>query len=136
MLKRRIFVPIFAALAINLALTGFLFTQAKVTFAQLATLTPPEEPAQAATPAPAEEAPPAEPTPTAAPVQEAAPAVEATPTEAAAPAEEATPAESTPSTMPVTGLARNPLTIMLVVAGAVVVLGGLSAFSNRRKRME
>jgi hypothetical protein len=135
MLKRRIFVPLFAAIAINLALTGYLLTQANIAFAQLATLTPPEEePAEAApTPAPAEEAPPAEPTPTAAPVQEAAPA-EAAPT--VAPAEEAAPAESTPSTMPVTGVAADPLTIMLIVSGTVVALGGLSAYSSRRKRVE
>jgi LPXTG-motif cell wall-anchored protein len=38
--------------------------------------------------------------------------------------------------MPVTGMASNPLMIILVVAGAVVVLGGLSAFSKQRKRVE
>lgn len=130
MLKRRIFVPLITALAINFALTGYLFTQAHVAFAQLATLTPREEPTEAApTPAPAEEAPPAEPTATAAPVEQAAPAVEATPTA------EAAPTEATPGAMPTTGAASDPLTIMLVVAGVVVALGALSAYSSLRKRM-
>lgn len=128
MLKRRIFVPLITALAINLILTGFLFTQANVAFAQLATLTPREEPTEAApTPAPAEEAPPAEPTATAAPVEQAAPAVEATPA--------AAPTEAAPGAMPTTGAASDPLTIMLVVAGVVVVLGALSAYTSFRKRM-
>jgi uncharacterized iron-regulated membrane protein len=123
MLKRRISVPVYLIVVICLALTGVLFAQ-EVAFAQGATPAPAEEaPAQpAATPAPAEEAPAAEPTPTAAPAQQAAPA------------EEAAPAEATPSTMPTTGVASDPLTIIWVVVGTVVVLGTLSAYSSYRKR--
>jgi hypothetical protein len=125
MLKRQTFVPIFIIVVISLALTGILFVQ-EAAFAQVATPAPVEEPAP--TPAPVEEPAPADAAPTPAPVEEAAPA-EAAPT--SVPAEEAAPA---PTRLPTTGVASDPLTIILVVVGTVVVLGTLSGYSARRKR--
>jgi hypothetical protein len=118
MLKRRTLLPVFIIVTISLALTGILFAQEEAAFAQVGTPAPIEE----ATPEPAEEAAPTEAAPTPAAVEEAAPAEEAAPTEAA------------PTTLPTTGMASDPLTIILVVVGTVVVLGTLSGYSARRKR--
>jgi hypothetical protein len=123
MLKRLPLLPILIIVAINLALAGILFAP-EAALAQVAT----PEPVEEATPEPVEEAAPTEAEPTAAPVEEAAPA-EAEPTAAAA--EEAAPA---PTTLPTTGMAGRPFTILLVVVGTVAVLGTLSGFSARRKR--
>jgi hypothetical protein len=137
MRKRWSFERTVITVAVSLALTAILFAQQNVALAQVATPAPAEEAAPAATPAPAEEAAPA---PTAAPVEEAAPAPtlapaqEAAPAATAAPAQEAAPAQAAPTTLPTTGAARDPLAIVLVVAGTGVVLGMLSGYSARRKR--
>jgi LPXTG-motif cell wall-anchored protein len=125
MLKRQTFVSIFIIVVVSLTLTGILLTP-ETAFAQVATPAPAEEAAPTA--APAEGAAPAEAAPTPAPIEEAAPA-EAAPT--SAPAEEAAPA---PTRLPTTGVASNPLAIILVVVGTVAVLGTLSGYSARRKR--
>jgi hypothetical protein len=128
MLKRRAFAP-FVIVAVILALTGILFAQNEVAFAQANTPEPAEE--AAPTPEPAEEEAPTAAAPTASPTQEAAPA-QAVPT--AAPAQEATPTAAAPTTLPTTGVASNPLAIFWVVVGMVAVLGMISGHSVLRKR--